>query len=98
MTMSEHKSSCPGCASAVPPHSIAFKFQLECPACLASLRVPFVYQANFLATSLVLGLIAANFIGAGPHMVEVTFGLAFVFACFLGTTIVPLVPPKLERR
>ena len=66
--------------------------------CRAQLRVPVVYQANFLIGSFVLGLAAAYVLGAGPRLVEATFLLAFVFALFLGTTVVPLVPPRLEIR
>ena len=46
-----------------------------------------------------LGLCAAYYLlGPGPYFVPVTFLLAFVFALFLGTTVVPLVPPRLEIR
>jgi hypothetical protein len=96
--MSNHKPSCPGCTSAIPARSIAFELQLECPRCRSRLRVPLVYQANFTIGSFVLGLATAYVLGVGPHVVEATFLLAFVFAVFLATTIVPLVPPTLEIR
>jgi len=96
--MSDHKPSCPGCSSAIPVRSVTFELQLECPACRTQLRVPLVYQANFTTASFVLGLISAHVLDVGPHFVEATFLLAFVFALFLGTTIVPLVPPMLEVR
>jgi hypothetical protein len=91
--------SCPGCTSAVPARAVALEYQLECPTCRTPLRVAFVYQANFALASLVLGLISASFVpGAGEYFVPLTFLLAFVFALFLGTTVVPLVPPRLDRR
>jgi len=62
------------------------------------LSVPLVYQANFMLASLVLGLATAYLLGAGRHFIEATFLLAFVFALFLATTVVPLVPPRLELR
>jgi len=96
--MSEPRPSCPGCSSAVSARSIAFAVQLECGACGTRLRVPLVYQANFMIASFVLGLSAAHLLGARRHLVEATFALAFVFALFLFTTVVPLVPPRLERR
>ena len=97
--MSDFKPSCPGCSSAIPVRSVALELQLECPACRTSLRVPLVYQANFALGSFVLCLGAAYYLlGNSPHFLSGTFLLAFVFALFLGTTIVPLVPPKLEIR
>jgi len=97
--MSDHKPSCPGCSSSIPARSVTLEFQLECPACRRQLRVPYVYQANFTIGSCVLGLGAAYYLlGPGPYFVPVTFLLAFVFALFLGTTVVPLVPPRLEIR
>jgi hypothetical protein len=96
--MIEHKPNCPGCSSAVPVRSVTFELQLECPACRAQLRVPVIYQANFTIGSFVLGLITAYVLDVGPHFAEVTFVLAFVFALLLGTTVVPLVPPRLEIR
>ena len=96
--MSEPQISCPGCSSPIPTRSIALALELECETCRTALRVPLVYQANFGAVSFVLGLIAAYALGAGAHFVTVTFFLAFVFAAFLGTTVLPLVPPRLERR
>jgi hypothetical protein len=82
----------------VSARAVALEFQLECPSCRTRLRVPYVYQANFGIGSFVLGLSAAWLFGAGPRLVEATFLLAFVFALFLGTTIVPLAPPRLEIR
>ena len=96
--MSNPKPSCPGCSSAIPARSVALEFQLECPACRRELRVPLVYQANFTIASFVLGLVTAYVLDVGPRFVEATFLLAFVFALFLGTTVVPLVPPRLEIR
>lgn len=96
--MAEHQPSCPGCSSAVPAGTIALKFQLKCPVCRIPLRVPLVYQANFGLTSIVLGLVGAYLLGVDAHFLTVTFFLAFVIALFLGTTIVPLVPPRLEIR
>jgi zinc transporter ZupT len=96
--MPEPQISCPGCSSAIPPRSIALAFELECRTCRTALRVPLVYQANFGLASFVLGLIAAYMLGVGDHFVTLTFFLAFVFAMFLGTTVLPLVPPRLERR
>jgi hypothetical protein len=96
--MSDHESICPGCSSAIPPRAIALELQLECPACLMRLRVRPLYQANFLIASFVLGLGGAYLLGAQAHFVEVTFLLAFVFAAFLTTTILPLVPPRLDVR
>jgi hypothetical protein len=96
--MSEHKPCCPGCSAAIPARSVTFELQLQCPVCRTALRVPLVYQANFTIGSFVLGLAAAYVLGVGPHFVELTFLLAFVFAVFLGTTVVPLVPPRLEIR
>ena len=96
--MSEHQPSCPGCFSAVSARAVALELQLECPSCRTRLRVPYVYQANVGIGSFALGLSTAYLLGAGARLVEATFLLAFVFALFLGTTIVPLVPPKLEIR
>jgi hypothetical protein len=96
--MSDHRLSCPGCSSAIPARAVALELQLECPTCLTRLGVPVVYQANVLVASFVLGLGAAWLLGAAAHFVEATFLLAFVFAVFLGTTVVPLVPPKLQIR
>jgi hypothetical protein len=98
LTMSEHRPSCPGCSSVIPVRSVAFELQLECPTCRTRLRVPLVYQANFTVGSFVLGLATAYVLDVGPHFAEATFLLAFVFAVFLGTTVVPLVPPRLEIR
>ena len=96
--MSDQKPSCPGCSSAVPIRAVALELQLECPTCLTRLRIPLVYQANFTITSFALGLGTAYLLGAGPRFVEITFLLTAVFAAFLGTTVVPLVPPRLELR
>jgi len=60
--------------------------------------VPFVYQANVFIGSFVLGLGAAQLLGAGSYFTAVAFLMTFVFAAFVGTTVLPLVPPKLERR
>lgn len=96
--MSEHKPSCPGCSSPIPVRSVAFEFWLECPRCRIGLCVPLVYQANFIVGSFVLGLVTSYLLGVGPHFVERTFLLAFLFAVFLVTTIVPLLPPTFEVR
>ena len=99
LIMSERTATCPGCSSAIPVRSVALELQLECPACRRPLRVPIVYQANVGVGSFVLGLgTAYGLLGSSPHFVAVTFLLAFVFAVFLGTTVVPLVPPRLEIR
>ena len=95
--MSEKKLSCPGCASAVPPRSVALELQIECPSCRTRLRVPILYQANFMMASFVLGLVGAWMAGAEQYFVPLTFFLAFVFALFLATTVLPLIPPRLER-
>src|SRR5215471_15036017 len=96
--MSKPRPSCPECASPIPVRSIALELWLECPRCRIGLRVPVVYQANFTIGSFVLGLVTSYLLGVGRHFVDGTFLLAFVFAVFLGTTIVPLVPPTLEVR
>jgi hypothetical protein len=97
--MIERNPTCPGCASAVPTRAVALAFQLECPTCRTPLRVPFAYQANFMIGSFALGLGGAYYLlGSGEYFVSLAFLLAFVFAAFLGTTIVPLLPPKLDRR
>ena len=96
--MSDHNPSCPACASTIPTRSVVFEFQLECPYCRSQLRVPLVYQANFTLGSLVLGLVAACVLNVGSHFVEALFLFAFVFALFLATTVVPLLPPTLEVR
>jgi len=97
-TMSEHKPSCPGCSSPISVRSVALEHRLECPTCRIGLRVPLVYQANFTIGSFTLGLVASYLLDVGPHVVEATFLLAFAFAIFLGTTVLPLVPPRLEVR
>lgn len=96
--MAERRPICPGCSAAIPARSVALALELECPACRTGLRVPFVYQANITLGAFVLGVVAAYVLGAGPDFVEVTFLLAFVFAVFLATTVIPLVPPRLEIR
>ena len=55
-------------------------------------------MANVGVASVVFGAIAASILGASAHFVTVTFLVAFVVALFVGTTIVPLVPPRLEIR
>src|SRR3954471_8915406 len=96
--MPDYRSRCPGCASAIPARAIAFQLQLECGACRTPLRVPRVYQMNVMIASFVQGLGAAYLLGAERHFAVVTFASAFVFAMFLLTTVMPLVPPRLERR
>jgi hypothetical protein len=96
----ERSSRCPGCTSAVPARAVALEYELKCPTCRTPLRVALVYQANFALASFVLGLLSAYFVVGPdrPYFVPLTFLLAFVFAVFLGTTVVPLVPPRLDTR
>jgi len=78
--------------------AIAFELQLACPACRADLQVPLVYQANLTVGSFVLGLATTYVLGVEQNFVAVTFLLTFAFAAFLATTVVPLIPPKLQAR
>jgi hypothetical protein len=62
------------------------------------LRVPTVYQANVFVGSLASGLCIAYALDSGAYLATVTFLLTFLIAAFVTTTVVPLVPPSLERR
>jgi hypothetical protein len=57
-----------------------------------------IYQANLTIGSFVLALTTTYLLDVERHFVAVMFVLTFAFAVFLATTVVPLLPPKLEAR